>query len=114
MKTPAKKAGFIKGLIDNLSRKASKSVAKKVMFECGYMMRDGVSRCINENKIKRTKKLYTDSKNIKDFVTRLSKQGGGNLKSEGNTIEATYDRCYCGSVSRTKERIALTPFPWRT
>jgi predicted hydrocarbon binding protein len=108
MKTPAKKASFIKRLMDSLLDKTSKRVAKKVMLACGYMMRDGVSRCINEHKIERTKKLYIESKNIKDFIERLSKHGGGNLKYEGNSIKATYNRCYCGSVSKTKEKIPLT------
>lgn len=108
MKTPAKKASFIKKLMDKLLAKNSKRVAKKVMLECGYMMRDGVGRCINEHRIRRTKKLYAESKDIRDFTERLSRHSGGKLEFEGNSIKATYNRCYCGSVSRTKEKIPLT------
>ena len=108
MKTPASKASFIKRLMDQLLTKNSKRVAKKVMLECGYMMRDGVSRCINEHKIKRTKELFAKSKDLKDFIERFNKHSGGKLAFEGNSIKATYSKCYCGSVSKTKEKIPLT------
>ena len=107
MKTPARKADFIRKIMDRLLAKTSKRVAKKVMLECGYMMRDGVSRCINEHKIKRTKELYAESKNIEDFIERLSKHSGGKLRFDNSTLRATYKRCYCGSVSKTKEKIPL-------
>jgi len=105
MKTPVQKASFIRKIMDRLLAKTSKRVAKKVMLECGYMMRDGVSRCINEHKIKRTKQLYAESRNIEDFIERLGRHSGGKFKLEGNSIKAIYNRCYCGSVSRTKEKI---------
>jgi predicted hydrocarbon binding protein len=108
MKTPQKKADFIKKLMDKLLAKNSKRVANKVMLECGYMLRDGVSRCINEHRIRRTKELYAKSKSIEDFIKRLEKHSGGKFKSKGNSIIATYNRCYCGSVSGTKEKIPLT------
>lgn len=107
MKTPVKKASFIKKLVNKLLAKYPKRVAEKVMLECGYMMRDGVSRCINEHRIKRTKEIYAESKNIEDFIEKLSKHSGGNLTFEGRSIKAVYDRCYCGSVSKTKEKIPL-------
>ena len=108
LKTPASKAGFIKELMCELLAKNSEGVARRVMLECGYMMRDGVSRCINEHKIKRTKVLFEKSKDLKDFLARLSKQGGGKFMLGGNSIIATYHRCYCGSVSRAREEIPLT------
>ena len=107
MKTPARKADFIRKIMDRLLAKTSKRVAKKVMLECGYMMRDGVSRCINEHRIKRTKELYAESENIEDFIERLSRHSGGKLRFEGSILKATYKRCYCGSVSKTKEKIPL-------
>lgn len=107
-KTPANKARFMRRLMDRLLVKTSKREANKVMLECGYMMRDGVSRCINENRIKRTKALYAESRGMKDFIERYNKHGGGSLRLEGKSIKATYDRCYCGSVSRAKEKIPLT------
>jgi predicted hydrocarbon binding protein len=108
MKTPVKKAHFIKRLMDKLTAKYPKRVANKVMLECGYMMRDGVSHCINEHRIENMKQLFKDSKNLEDFVRKFGKHSGGRLAIEGNIIRASYDRCYCGSVSQTKEEISLT------
>jgi predicted hydrocarbon binding protein len=108
MKTATRKASFIKTLMDKLLTKKSKRIAKKVMLECGYLMRDGVSRCINEHKIKSTKKSFAKSKNLKDFIERFNKHNAGKLAFEGHSIKATYSRCYCGSVSKTKEKIPLT------
>jgi predicted hydrocarbon binding protein len=108
LKAPAAKANFIKRIMDRMLAKNSKSVAKKVMLECGYMMRDGVSRCINENRIRKTKELFARSEDLKDFVYKYSKHSGGKLEFKDNVIKATYNRCYCGSVSGTKEKIPLT------
>ena len=108
IKTPGGKANFIKKLMDRLLAKYPKRVASKVMLECGHMMRDGVSRCINEHKIKRTRALFAGSRNMKDFLEKFSKHSGGKLRLEGHSIIATYHRCYCGSVSRTKDKIPLT------
>lgn len=108
MKTPRSKAGFIKKLMDRLLAKHSKRVSNKVMLECGYMMRDGVSRCINDHRIKATKDLYTKSKDLEDFIERYNKHSGGKLELKANAIMATYNRCFCGSVSGTKEKIPLT------
>lgn len=57
---------------------------------------------------------FSEYKSIKtparkaDFIERLSKHSDGKLNFEGSPIKATYNRCYCGSVSRTKEKIPLT------
>lgn len=107
MKTPAKKAHFIKRLMDKLTAKYPQRVATKVMLECGYMMRDGVSHCINEHRIKKMKQLFDGSKNLEEFIRKFGKQSGGKLALKGNIIRATYNRCYCGSVSQTKEKIPL-------
>jgi predicted hydrocarbon binding protein len=107
IKTSVKKAHFIKKLMDRLLAKYPKRTAKKIMLECGYMMRDGVSHCINEHRIKTARALFAESKNLKDFIGKLSKHGGGKLTLEGNSIKAVYDRCYCGSVSKTREKIPL-------
>ncbi len=108
VKTPVQKAAFIKKLMEELLTKTSKHAAEKVMLECGYMMRDGVSRCINEHKIKRTKVLFAEARNLEDFFEKYNKHSGGSLKLKGNLAKATYDRCYCGSVSQAKEKIPLT------
>lgn len=108
LKTPARKASFITRMMGRLVAKTSKRTAEKVMLECGCMARDGVSRCINEHIIKRTKELYAGSKNIEDFIQRYNKHGGGKLKREGKKIKAIYSRCYCGSVSGAKEMIPMS------
>jgi predicted hydrocarbon binding protein len=108
LKTPVSKARFIKRLMDTLLTKNSKRVAEKVMLECGYMMREGVSRCINEPRVNKAKKLYKESKDTNEFLARCNTNHiAGNLTLKGNIIRATYKLCYCGSVSKTTETIPL-------
>lgn len=105
--TPREKADFIRKLMDKLISRYPKHVAERVMIECGSTMRDGVSRCISEHRIRRTRMLFEKSNGMKDFLGKLSKHGGGKLNLEGETIMATYHRCYCGSVSKVRENIPL-------
>jgi predicted hydrocarbon binding protein len=107
LQTPVSRASFIKKLMNTLLAKNSESVARRVMLGCGYMMRDGVSHCINEHKIKRTKMLFEKYKDLKDFLKQLGNQGGGKFRRESNSIIAVYHRCYCGSVSKTRDDIPL-------
>jgi len=54
---------------------------------------------------------YTrEAKDLDDLLDRLNQAhiGGGRLRREGDMIHASYERCYCGSVNKTKERISAT------
>jgi predicted hydrocarbon binding protein len=110
LKTPLQKARFIKALMDDLIDKTSKAKAKRIMRECGYTYQSGVSQCVGEPIVKKAKKLYKESKNISEFLAKLNANhiGGGHLRLKQGVVEASYDRCYCGAVSKAKERIPLT------
>ena len=110
LKTPLQKARFIKALMEDLLGKTSRARANRIMRECGYVYQSGVSQCVGEPMVKKAKKLYKESKNIKEFLAKLNANhvGGGHLRLKQGVIEASYDRCYCGAVSKAKERIPLT------
>jgi predicted hydrocarbon binding protein len=110
IKIPVKKAKFIKQLIEDLLAKTSRPVAEKIMRQCGSVYNQGISQCIGVPMVKKARKLFKESKNIKDFIDKLNRYhiGGGNLTLKGNVITTTYKRCYCGAVSKTKEKIPIT------
>jgi predicted hydrocarbon binding protein len=110
IKTPIKKAKFIKKLITDLLAKTSEPIAKKIMYQCGSVYNQGISQCVAVPMITKVKKLSRESKSIKDFINKLNQHhiGGGNLRLKGNVITTTYERCYCGAVSKTKEKIPIT------
>jgi len=107
--TPVQKARFIKALMDNLLRKTGRAKAGRIMQACGHTYLEGVGQCPGEPMIKKVKKLYQESKHLKDFLSKLNAEhiGGGHLKLTKGVIEASYDHCYCGSVSKTKEPIPI-------
>ena len=110
IKTPIKKAQFIKKLITDLLARTSKPIAKKIMFQCGSVHNQGISQCVSVPMVKKIKKFSKVSENIKDFIEKLNQHhiGGGHLRLKGNVITTTYNRCYCGAVSKTKEEIPIT------
>lgn len=103
LKSPTRKARWIKSLMDTLDSEVDESVRKGVMEDCGRM-------CISRNTLKIAKRHKQKAKDIDDFLDRLNQDGigGGELKRDGNIIHASYKRCYCGSVSKTKEPISST------
>ncbi|MHC4106371.1 MAG: DUF6144 family protein [Planctomycetota bacterium] len=86
--TPGQKAGFIKILMEELTKQVPKADANRIMQECG-------TSCIGESTIRKAKKLYKESSGMTEFLS-------------GNIISGGYDTCYCGSVSKTKEAMPIT------
>jgi hypothetical protein len=103
LKTPKKKAEFIKDLILELMAEVPTDKANHIMQGCG-------KQCIGNSILKKARTLFIESQDMGDFIIKLNEQhiGGGRLNLRGNLIEAGYDRCYCGSVSAGKERMSLT------
>lgn len=101
--TPHQKAKLVKSLIDQLDKTVSKKYTFLTMETCGRM-------CIGQTTIKSAKKLREQSKDLDHFLVLLNKAGigGGHLTRKRRQIHGTYDRCYCGWVSKTKEPISLT------
>jgi predicted hydrocarbon binding protein len=101
--TPGQKAGFIKILMEELTKQVPKADANRIMQECG-------TSCIGESTIRKAKKLYKESSGMTEFLSKLNDNhiGGGLLQLDGNIISGGYDTCYCGSVSKTKEVMPIT------
>jgi predicted hydrocarbon binding protein len=101
--SPVKKAEFAKCLMDNFERQFPENVRIKVMENCGR-------RCIGVPTIEKAKGIKRNTKNLAELIDGLNKQhiGGGRLKLENNKINVEYGKCYCGMVSKTKERFSST------
>jgi len=99
--TPAQTARWINSLVDNLTDLAGEEVAKGVMEACG-------KQCIGKSLLKEAKKLHDSSQDIDELLSKLNDAhiGGGKIKRDGNIILASYERCYCGSVSKTQQPIS--------
>jgi predicted hydrocarbon binding protein len=100
---PVKKAKFAKCLMDNFERQFPEDVRIKVMENCGR-------RCIGAPTIEKAKRIKRNTKNLAELIDGLNKQhiGGGRLKLVNNRINVEYEKCYCGMVSKTKERFSST------
>lgn len=98
-----RKAEFAKCLMDNFERQFPKDVRIKVMENCGR-------RCIGPPTIEKTKSIKRNSKNLAELIDGLNKQhiGGGRLRLENSRINVEYGKCYCGMVSKTKEKFSST------
>ena len=101
--TAEQKAAFIKTLMERLKKQVPDAVANRIMQECG-------TSCIGESTIRNSKKLYEESNDMTELLSKLNENhiGGGRLELDGNMISGEYDTCYCGSVSKTKEAIPIT------
>lgn len=101
LKSPAEKAGWIRGLMDRLEDEVGERVAKEIMVDCGR-------QCIARGALKRAHRLWQEAEDIDDFLDKLNQAhiGGGNLRREGDIVYGSYGRCYCGSVSKAKERLS--------
>ena len=98
-----KKAEFAKRLMDNFERQFPEDVQIKVMENCGR-------RCTGASTIEKAKRIKRNAQNLAELIDGLNKQhiGGGKLKLENNKINVEYGKCYCGMVSKTKERFSST------
>lgn len=103
IKSPAKKARWIKGLMERLEEEAGEAVAREVMAGCGH-------QCISRGTLEKAQKHWREAEAIDDFLDNLNQAhiGGGSLRREGDTIYGSYGRCYCGSVSKAGEPIPST------
>jgi predicted hydrocarbon binding protein len=100
---PLKKAEFAKCLMDSFERQFSEDVRIRVLEDCGR-------RCIGASTIERAKGIKRNAKNLAELIDALNRQhiGGGRLRLENNQINVEYGKCYCGMVSKTKERFSST------
>jgi predicted ArsR family transcriptional regulator len=87
--------------MDDLCVEIGEENAKGVMEACGQ-------RCIGQSVLQKALKLQQVSRNFDDLLAKLNQEhiGGGNLWREENIIHASYEHCYCGSVSKTRKPIS--------
>jgi hypothetical protein len=95
--TPPQKARCVKSIIDILDQELDEATRYAIMQACGR-------RCIGASTVKSAQKLHQQASSLDDFLNLLNEHhiGGGHLERKGDTIHAAYDRCYCGSVNKTK------------
>jgi hypothetical protein len=86
-----------------LDREVDQETRRMVMEACGR-------RCMSATTIKKARSLQQEARDLDGLLDRLNQAhiGGGYLEREGTVIRAAYDRCYCGSVSKTREPFSAT------
>jgi Family of unknown function (DUF6144) len=103
LKTPSQTANWIRSMMDRLDDAVGVNVAGKVMEACGR-------QCIGRSVLEKAGRFQQNSTDLDDLLDQLNQAriGGGNLHRKGDLIHASYDRCYCGSVSKTRQPISIT------
>ena len=102
-KTPLQKARCVKVIMDVLDSEVDAATRYTIMQACGH-------RCIGTSTLKKALKLLDQASDLDDLLVLLNEHhvGGGHLQLKDNVIHAAYIRCYCGSVSKTKEPFSET------
>jgi hypothetical protein len=87
--------------MDVLDREVDEETRWAIMEACGR-------RCIGAGTLEKTGRLQQRAQDLDNLLGRLNEAhiGGGHLQRAGDVIHAAYDRCYCGSVSRTREPLS--------
>lgn len=103
LSTPKQKAQFLHGLMELLDREVSEPMRWAIMEGCGR-------RCIGASTLDKARRLKQQSQDLDDLLSCLNEAhiGGGHLQREGDVIHASYERCYCGSVSASRQSFSPT------
>ena len=98
---PHLKAALIRECIELIERECSREGCVRIMQNCN---------CLGRSVTEKATRLYQESANIDDWLARMNENGigGGHLSRRGKRITAVYDKCYCGSVSQTREPFSNT------
>jgi hypothetical protein len=101
--TAKQRASCIKEMMDLLDESLNANAREAVMEACGR-------QCICKSVIEKALRIQKKSHDLDDLLQRLNQAhiGGGHLTRKGKAIHATYDRCYCGSVSKSAEKFSPT------
>lgn len=101
--SPQQRARSIRGMMAVLDRDVDEETSRAIMEACGRT-------CIGARTLAEARRLHREAKDLDDLLYRLNEAhiGGGQLRREGDVICAAYERCYCGSVSPTREPISAT------
>lgn len=95
MTNPQQKARCIQEMMEFLDQNVDEGTRWMIMETCGR-------HCIGDSILERALRIQKESQDLDDLLERLNQAhiGGGHLHRSGNVIHASYDRCYCGSVSQ--------------
>jgi predicted ArsR family transcriptional regulator len=95
--TSPQAVNWIGNLMEDLEAIVGVDSAKAVMEACGQ-------QCIGLSVLEKAKRLQQESHDIEDLLEKLNNAhiGGGYFRREEDHIYASYERCYCGSVSKTR------------
>ena len=101
--TPQQRARSIQGMMATLDRVVGEETGRTVMEACGR-------RCISADTLAKAQRLRREADDLDDLLRRLNEAhiGGGHLRRQEDAIYAEYERCYCGSVSGTREAFSAT------
>ncbi len=101
--TQQQKALCIQKMMKMLDQNTDPKTRRMIMESCGR-------HCIGSNILQKARRIQQKARNLDDLLNGLNEAhiGGGHLKREGNLIYGIYDRCFCGSVSKTKEPFSDT------
>lgn len=90
-------------LMHILDSEVARPTRQELMESCGR-------HCIGTTITEKALELRAKAKSVDDLLARLNEAhiGGSFLRREGEIIYAEYQRCYCGSVSRTRKRFSPT------
>ncbi len=101
--TPKQRAGCVKEMMDSLDEAVDTRTRQAVMEACGR-------QCICHSTLEKGLRIKKQSHDLDDLLHRLNEAhiGGGHLARKGKVIHAFYDRCYCGSVSKSMAQFSST------
>lgn len=97
-KSPVAKAKYIRGLMERFENEFPRGTRERVLQACGR-------ECICASWVVKARKIYEESRDMKDFLARLNKihLGGGHLELKGGKVTGYYAQCYCSSVNKTRD-----------
>jgi Family of unknown function (DUF6144) len=101
LSTATQASKWIGSLMDDMVACIGVEKAKLVMEPCGQ-------QCIGQSILEKARSLYNKASDIDEFIDKLNEAhiGGGKLRRENNIIHASYEQCYCGSVSKSRTPIS--------
>jgi predicted hydrocarbon binding protein len=100
-KRAQQKAALIKSAVDLVESQCSRKECISIMQGC---------HCLGQSVIAKVQRLYRSSRDIEDWLVKMNDNalGGVRFQPTGNRVRVIYDKCYCGSVSQTRELFSDT------
>lgn len=98
---PVEKSEWWKVAVERLEKEVGKKGVENIMHLCGQ-------KCCGAGNRKTAKKLWSESKDMKDFLEKCSSYGvkEGEIEyklKDKNKIIGRFNRCFCKQASRVKE-----------